>query len=219
MNPVSQQPNVIPPTLQGLLQQGGVWNARINPQPLRPVVSSGYPELDARLPAGGWQAGDLCEIWHDSPGQGELSLILPALATLSQQPRWILWVGAPAIPNAAALQQAGVRIEHMLLVHPRNYREAVWCMEEGLRSGHCSAVLGWPLEWHKNHIRRLQVAASEHNSYCWLWPRTGFDASGSPAALRLGVQRPHFNQLQVECFKRRGSWPAGRFMIELPVSA
>lgn len=216
MNPAAPSEAVSTTPLQQLLSQGGIWSGRQTPEAFRQTISSGYPALDAELPGNGWQSGQVCEIWHQSLGQGELSLILPALAQLSQQPRWILWVGPPAWPCGPALAHAGVQVERMLLVHPRDYREAIWCMEEGLRSGHCSAVLGWPQEWHKSHIRRLQVVAAEQNTYCWLWPQTPFDPSGSPAALRLGVQRASLRQLQVECFKRRGSWPGKAFLVDLP---
>ncbi|WP_221801778.1 translesion DNA synthesis-associated protein ImuA [Oceanobacter mangrovi] len=205
--------------LSQVQDQGQVWQACRQPSLPGSVISSGFSELDQQLPAGGWQAGQLCEIYHQGLGSGEISLVLPALAELSQQPRWILWIAPPALPYAPALTLAGVNLKHILVVHPKSYQEAVWCMEEGLRSGHCSAVLGWLAEWHKPHIRRLQVAANDSRSHCWLWPQTGFDASGSPAALRLGVQRLSASQLQVQCFKRRGSWPGNPFNIDLTQSA
>ncbi|WP_051219324.1 translesion DNA synthesis-associated protein ImuA [Oceanobacter kriegii] len=201
--------------LDQVLDRGDVWQARRQPEFARKQVSSGFPELDAQLPGGGWQAGQLCEIYQQGLGTGELSLILPALAKLSQQPRWILWVAPPAIPYAPTLSQAGVNLKHILVVRPKSYKEAIWCLEEGLRSGHCSAVLGWLGEWHKQHIRRLQIAAADADSHCWVWPQTGFDASGSPAALRLGVQRLSARQLQVQCFKRRGSWPGKDFIVDI----
>ncbi|GGY43346.1 hypothetical protein GCM10011297_15150 [Bacterioplanes sanyensis] len=201
-------------TLQHMLQQGQVWQAE-RPS-LIESVSSGYPALDETLPGGGWNLGAVHELYSHAPGQGELSLLLPALAQLSQQPRWIVWVGAPWMPNATALAMAGVNCERILLVHPKDYQQAMWSMEEALRSGHCSAVLGWPTQWHKAHIRRLQIAAAEQQALCWLWPQTPLDVSGSPAAIRLGVRRASHQQVEIECFKRRGGWPLAPFCIELP---
>lgn len=201
-------------TLEHMLQQGQVWQAQ-RPQSAA-TLSSGYYVLDNALPGGGWNLGAVHELYHAGPGQGELSVLLPALAQLSQQPRWIVWVAPPLLPNATALSMAGINCERLLLVHPKNYQQAIWSMEEALRSPHCSAVLGWPQEFHKAHIRRLQTAAAEHNSLCWLWPQTPFDASGSPAAIRLGIRRQQAQQLQVECFKRRGGWPLPPFYIDLP---
>lgn len=210
-------------TLHQVLDRGQVWQARARQQEQTSpaALSTGFDTLNHQLPAGGWQAGQVCEIYAAAAGQGELSLLLPALASLSREPRWILWVGGPALlqrrlfPQPAALLQAGVDIRRILLVHPRDEQQALWSLEEGLKSGHCSAVLGWPASLNKAHIRRLQLAASQHNSYCWLWPQCPFDSTGSPAALRLGVARRSEHELQVECYKRRGRWPSQPFSLTL----
>jgi hypothetical protein len=210
----------MPISLSQVIDQGQVWQARTqqNERPSLTVLDSGFAVVNEHLPGGGWAAGQVCEIYAQ-PGQGELSLILPALATLSEQPRWILWVAGPQfqqqllLPQPAALLAAGIDIRRILLVHPKDEEQALWCMEEGLKSGHCSAVLGWPARLNKPHIRRLQLAASQHQSYCWLWPQCAFDSSGSPAAIRLSVQRLDAQQLQAVFHKRRGSWPSQPFVI------
>ncbi|ASP39528.1 hypothetical protein CHH28_12960 [Bacterioplanes sanyensis] len=201
-------------TLQHMLQQGQVWQA--DQVASNPTLTTGFAALDQILPGGGWNLGAVHELYSSQQGQGELSLVLPALARLSQRARWIVWVGPPFLPCAAALAQAGIHYERVLLVHPRDYQQAMWSMEEALRSPHCCAVLGWPSEWHKDHIRRLQISAQEHDSLCWLWPQTPFDASGSPAAIRLGIRRTHINAVDVECYKRRGAWPLPPVNIQLP---
>lgn len=200
--------------LQQILQHGQVWSANDCPERPQNVLSSGFPQLDQYLPGNGWQPGQVCEIYA-TPGSAEVSLVLPALHQLSQQKRWVLWVAPPAIPYAPALFQAGLQLEHILVVRSDDYQQSLWCMEEGLRSGQCSAVLGWPQQWHKSHIRRLQIAASDSRSFCWLWPQTSFDSSGSPAALRLTAQRCQ-QGLTLKFLKRRGSWPSQPF--ELPLS-
>lgn len=201
--------------LEQIIASGSVWQARQTPEIATPVVSTGFAELDTELPSGGWQAGHLCELYHQGLGVGELSLLLPALAQLSQQPKWILWVAPPAIPYAPALTKAGIDINHILVVRPKSYKEAIWCLEEGLRSGHCIAALGWLHEWRKAHIRRLQLAAADFHAFCWVWPQTDFDASGSPAAVRIGVKRLSASCLEAQCFKRRGRWPGKPFHINL----
>ena len=213
--PLQSAPSELP-GLHPLMQKGHVWTAQQHSQPQRGVLPSGYAALDQQLPGGGWQSGQLCEIYHPAPGSGELSVIAPALAALSQQPRWILWVAPPAIPYAPALEQAGIQSQRILMVHPRSYQEAVWSMEEGLKSGHCSAVLGWLSEWDKQHIRRLQIACQEQHSHCWLWPQRSPDLSGSPAALRLQVSRTSASTLQLHFLKRRGAWPGTPFTLSIP---
>ena len=140
--------------LQQVLQRGQVWSANDCPEKPHDVLASGFSQLDQYLPAHGWQPGQVCEIYAP-PGHGEVSLVLPALRQLSQQQRWMLWVAPPAIPYAPALHQSGIQLERILVVQSDDYQQALWCMEEGLRSGQCSAVLGWPQQWHKSHIRRF----------------------------------------------------------------
>ncbi|MGB1090856.1 MAG: translesion DNA synthesis-associated protein ImuA [Oceanobacter sp.] len=215
---LSNKPSSDSASLDRALESGNVWQARHTPEIQSPVISTGYKELDEQLPAGGWQAGLVCEMYHQALGAGELSLLLPALAQLSQQPKWILWVAPPAIPYAPALKRAGVELNNILVVRPKSYKEAIWCLEEGIRSGHCIATLGWLSEWHKTHIRRIQIAAADFHTHCWLWPPQ-FDSSGSPAAIRIGVRRLSATQLEVECFKRRGRWPGKPFNVDLTQSA
>ena len=89
-------------------------------------------------------------------------------------------------------------------------------IEEGLKSGHCSAVLGWLSEWDKQHIRRLQIACQEKNAHCWLWPQREADTSGSPAPVRMQVRRNSSSTLEVNLLKCRGTWPGTPFTVSLP---
>ncbi|WP_370292881.1 translesion DNA synthesis-associated protein ImuA [Thalassolituus sp.] len=204
------------PELRPLMRKGQVWSAQQHHPEKTQALSTGYPELDRQLPGGGWQPGQICEIYHPQAGSGELSIIAPALARLSEQPRWILWVAPPAIPYAPALEQAGINSQRVLMVHPRTYQEAAWSIEEGLKSGHCSAILGWLSEWDKQHIRRLQIACQEKNAHCWLWPQREADTSGSPAPVRMQVRRNSSSTLEVNLLKCRGTWPGTPFTVSLP---
>ena len=75
-----------------------------------------------------------------SSGLGELKLLLPVLKTLSRQARWIAWVNPPFIPYAPALKAAGVDIDKILLIHPKNHKDALWALERATQSGTCSAA-------------------------------------------------------------------------------
>jgi hypothetical protein len=205
-----------PAPLQQILNQGGIWQARQAPDtPLMPARSSGYAQVDEHLPAGGWQPGQLCEIYSQGLGQGDLSLLSPVLAELSQQPRWLLLIAPPVLPYAPALEMLGIRSERLLMVHPKNDKEALWCMEEGLRSGHCSAVLGWIAHPPAAAIRRLQVACEESQGHAWLWPGAQPNSAGSPAPLRVQVSRQDARHSSVTFIKRRGRWPGQPFTLLL----
>lgn len=197
--------------LKSIVDQGQAWSANDCQTQSASVLSSGYPVFDQNLPAGGWLPGQVCEIYAP-PGSAEVSLLSSPLSVLSQQNKWLLWVAPPAIPYAPMLEAANINLKHVLVVHSQSYEQSLWCMEQGLRSGQCSAVLGWPQQWHKHHIRRLQIAAQHSQSFCWLWPQTPFDTSGSPAALRISLLRQQHGVI-IEILKRRGSWPSQPFTL------
>ena len=48
-----------------------------------PTLATGFTQLDAELPGGGWPRGQLTELLPEQTGIGELGLLLPSLATLT----------------------------------------------------------------------------------------------------------------------------------------
>ena len=196
-------------------------------------ITSGYPELDAQLPGGGWPRAGLAEVMHAQPGLGELRLLAPALADLSQdEDRWIAWINPPAIPYAPALGRFGIRSDRMLMIHPKNHADALWAAEQAARSGTCSAVLIWLDESSLKHAetRRLQVAAKQGNSFACLFRSTQGAQHASAAELRLQLHTPdtqtdtqtnapsnnsHYSNMQVDVLKRRGGWAIDNIDIDL----
>jgi hypothetical protein len=84
-------------------------------------LASGYSKLDRLLPGGGWPLNALTEILLEHYGTGELQLLMPALAHLSQpqddaaEAGWITWVAPPFEPYPPALQQWGVNLSRVLI--------------------------------------------------------------------------------------------------------
>jgi len=202
--------------LEHHFQRGQVWKGDQTPEfSSASVLDSGYSELNHELPARGWRAGQICEIYTQAAGCGEFSLLLPALAALSQQERWIMLVAPPAIPYAPALKMAGINTGRLLMVHPTNHKEALWCIEEGLRSGQCSAVLGWLKEVEPTSVRRIQLACEEQQNHCWLWPGSPAENKATAAPVRISVRRHSAREAAVRFIKRRGSWPGNEFILPL----
>ena len=173
------------------------------------AVSSGFDELDALLPGGGWPRGALSEILMPRQGIGALRLLMPALARLSHDDRWICWVAPPHIPYAPALVSAGIDLSRVLLVHPRAQQDGLWAVEQSLRSGNCGAVLAWPTLNDVTVLRRLQLAAEAGDALGFLFRPQRCAAYPSPAALRISLD-PHIDgSLSVSILKRRGGWAAG----------
>jgi hypothetical protein len=195
------------------------------------AIASGYPILDQWLSGNGWPRAGMVELLADRVGIGELRLLAPALAALSQQEqRWLTWINPPHLPYAPALAALGIAIDKVLLVHPKCHEDALWSFEQALKSGTCSAALGWFDEQRltTKDIRRLQLAARQGGTLTVLFRPRNAAQQASLAELRLLLQPTtpaHFSpeeaadhareQLQIEIIKRRGGWPVAPFSLSL----
>ncbi|MDZ7810356.1 MAG: translesion DNA synthesis-associated protein ImuA [Arhodomonas sp.] len=172
--------------VEELLRQPGIWRAgSAETGAGGRHVATGIPALDEALPRGGWPCGALTEILHDRDGIGELSLVLPALAELSEGGGWVAFIAPPWLPYAPALAAAGVALSRVLLIHPRRDTDTLWAVEQALRAGTCGAVLAWPRQVDGTSLRRLQLAAEAGDSMGLLFRRGDSADRASPAALRL----------------------------------
>ena len=182
--------------LENLLQNPRIWRGQERAPGSR-GLASGYPKLDQHLPGGGWPRHALTEILLDHYGTGELQLLMPALARLSQREPaeadhdsdagWIAWVDPPFEPYPPALQQWGVNLSRVLIVRPRKSREALWAAEQALSSGNCAAVLLWSCMLDDAATRRLQLAAEKGRSWAIAFRSARDTIHPSAAALRLRV--------------------------------
>ena len=199
-----------------LLEQPGIWRAnarRAAPyHSAGPHVPSGFSALDSVLPGGGFPGAALTEILHDAHGIGELRLVMPALARLSRGGRWIAMIAPPFVPYAPALAAQGMDLSRLLVVHPADQPQALWSVEQALRSGTCAAVMAWPNRCDDRSLRRLQLAAESGNSMGLLFRNHTAASERSPAALRLALGQSSGQRLDIRILKCRGT-PAG--VIEL----
>lgn len=193
--------------IHSLLHQGTVWRGRaVRTQAPQQALSSGFPVLDELLTGAGWPAAQLVELLYREEGSGELRLLLPLLAELSRQERWLIWVDPPHIPYAPALLAAGVNLDRVQVVRSNSRRDRLWCLEQCLKSGCCSVVLGWLPGGQEKAIRRLQVAATEGQSRGFLFRHSRCAGQHSAAPWRLLLE-PHPEGVTVSALKRRGGWP------------
>jgi hypothetical protein len=180
--------------LDALIEARRVWRGR----PSAPPASSqptGHAALDAALPTRGWPDGALTELLLEEPGLGELSLLWPALARLSQAGREIVLIDPPCVPFAPAWQAAGVVLERLHLLRAQT-KCALWAVEQCLRSGACAAVVFWPRQADDRALRRLQVAAESGQCLGFALRPMQAALNPSPAALRIALDR-HPRQLRV----------------------
>lgn len=188
-----------------------LWRGRAVSAATPAGLSTGFAALDALLPWRGWPPGALSEILSDRPGGG-LALLKPALARLSAEARWLLFLDPPFIPFAPALAASGVELTRLLVV---GGGEAAWAAEQGLRSGACSAVLIWGGRWGMATLRRLQLAAEAGGSAAFLFRGEDAVNEHSPAVLRLRV-RHALAGMEVMVLRLRGGRGGTRLELPLP---
>ena len=185
--------------LDRLLDARRVWrgHAAVAPSPVQPT---GYAELDASLPGGGWPDAALSEILVAATGIGELRLLWPTLARLTAAGERVVLVGPPHVPYPQAWLAAGIDLRHLAIVQAAG-RDALWATEQCLRSGSCGAVLCWPKQADDRALRRLQVAAETGRTLAFAYRPLAEAANPSPAALRLSLDGP---PVQLRVLKCRG---------------
>jgi len=174
--------------------------------------STGFAELDARLPGGGWPVGALIEIVPACEGLGELSLTLPALRAWSAEGRNVALIRPPHIPYAPALARYGVSLDALLWIAAPCDQDACWAAEQLLREG-AGAVLLWSATEEDRALRRLQLAAETGKACAFLYRSSATLSSASPAAVRIALY-PEAEGIRAELLKVRGG-RTGRLILPL----
>lgn len=170
--------------LDAMLAAQTVWRAGHAPTLPAGGETTGHDGLDALLPQRGWPRGALTELLLPLDGVGEISLLLPTLARLTQAGAVVALVAPPYLPYAPAWQAAGIALRQLEIIEARP-RDALWAFEQCLRSAACAAVLGWPHQADAAALRRLQVAADSGDCLGFALRDRKHAANPSPAALRL----------------------------------
>lgn len=186
-------------SLDALLNERRVWKGRQTSAPVG-LQPTGHSALDSILPAGGWPASALSEILIAADGSGELRLLWPTLARLTKGGERIVLVTPPYIPYPQAWLAAGIDMHQVNLIQA-SARDALWAVEQCLRSGSCGAVLCWPGLADDRALRRLQVAAETGQTLAFACRPMTAALNPSPAALRVAIDtRPE----QLRVLKCRG---------------
>ena len=165
--------------LAAVLAHSAIWRGNQLSRVTSSSIPTGFSELDAELPGGGWPTAALTEILprHTAP---------------------------PHMPYAPALAAIGIDLERVVIVTTRAPRETLWATEQALRSKACGAVLAWPGAIKYPELRRLQLAAEDNPVLAVLFRARQAAAETSCAVLRIDLQTYH-GQLAVRILKRRGA--------------
>ena len=174
--------------------QSDLWSGAVNPHKPASVISTGFQELDAVLPDGGWARSGLVEILLQPGSLGAMRLLMPVLVQLSVEQRWLSWVSPPSLPSVSALATAGVRLSCIQLVRPKHYQAGLDIITRSLENGKCSAVLAWPMINDEAIFEQLQQSARAGHALGFMFRDSRTVSQTSSAALRLQLEtRPHGN--------------------------
>jgi len=208
MNAVASAPLVatpsVSPQLQEVLRHPGIWRRSATAAQHVRTQATGLAPLDAQLPGGGWPCGALTEILCEFDGLGELSLVMPALAALTQRGQRVVFVAPPYIPYAPALAAQGLDLDYVVQIDA-TAAQGAWSAEQCLRSGACGAVLAWMRDCDYTQLRRLQLAAESGDALAFLYRPARAAAKPSPAALRLQLHADADGETSIEILKCRGA--------------
>src|SRR4051812_11937998 len=188
--------------LAEILKRQPVWRGSPVLAPV-PALPTGFVSLDAELPGGGWPTGVLTEILADVEGIGELQLVLPALARLTNSGKRVVWLAPPHVPYAPGLAAAGVDLSNLVVVRAPGRRDALWAAEQALRAASCRGFVAWLPEARYQELRRLALAAEASSAFVALFRPLAAARESSPAPLRMALESSPAG-LAVRILKRRG---------------
>jgi protein ImuA len=171
------------------------------------VIGTGHAALDAQLPGGGWPVGAMTELLQAAPEAHAWQLLLPALAQAVQGGAGpVALIGAPQEPFGPALAAQGLPVEALLWVRSEAQAARLWACEQALRCAEVAAVLAWLPQARVGDLRRLQLAAAQHDRLLFVFRPDAAAHSASPARLRLRLAACAADaaQIDVHILKRRG---------------
>jgi protein ImuA len=188
-----------------------VWRAPELARTEEVVIPTGHPQLDAHLPGGGWPVGSMVEVLQQQKGRHHWQLLLPALVrALAEKPGPIVLVNPPHEPFVPALMARGVSPDRMLCVKSGKPAAQLWAAEQCLRGAEVAAVMAWLPRAKSTELRRLHMAAQQHEKLFFIFRDALSRQDASCARLRILVEESE--ALQVHILKRRGP------PLEVPVA-
>jgi protein ImuA len=164
-------------------------------------IDTGHVALSGQLPGGGWPVGTLIDVLVQQPGSGEIRLLAPALASVAK--RSIVMVEPPQAPQAIALASLGLAPSQLIWIRAPRSADALWSVEQVLKSGACGAVLFWQPHIRAESLRRLHLAAQQGETLFFMFRPLSAAQDTSPAPLRLSL-RPAQGGIEIGFVKRRG---------------
>ncbi|RZI59608.1 MAG: translesion DNA synthesis-associated protein ImuA [Rubrivivax sp.] len=199
-NAVADVHEPLPPAVEAALWRGDQLGG-----PVAGVEPTGFADLDAVLPGGGWPCAALTEVLVSQFSVVELRLLTSMIAALTRSGRTVALVGPTLAPHVPGLRHDGVDERHLVWVDVDTPKDRLWSTEQLVKAGSCGAVIAWLPLVRAEQIRRLQVLAGHGRGPVFLCRPHAAARDSSAAPLRLLVKVDTDWEITVEVLKRKGS--------------
>lgn len=177
------------------------------------VAPSGWAELDAELPGGGWPLQSITEVLATQPAVLEWRLLAPALRPIVDAGGQVVVIGPPRHPHLPGLQHVGLNERQFIWIQADLPSERLWTTEQLIKSNAAGAVLAWLPKARAEQLRRLQVCAQNCDSLVFLCRPEAARHEASAAPLRVQASLGLDWELKLHILKRRGASHTGELTL------
>lgn len=128
----------------------------------KPTISCGCEALDGCLPDHGYVPGSVIEYLRAMPGCGASTLAFTAAATAMKSTEgFVVIVDTQHNIYPPALASWGIDLEKVILVRPQSDVDALWAVDQALRTPAVAAVVADVERIDDRAARRMQLAAEQ----------------------------------------------------------
>lgn len=117
-------------------------------------------QIDNTAPTTNVEQGHITEIIQHNEQIPLDALLLPMIAQLSHQGRWLALIAPPASFDRDALVAAGAVLEHLWILRPDAQHSTESLAERALLAETCHTVISWHPQLEDDSLQRLHRAAS-----------------------------------------------------------
>jgi len=177
------------------------------------VSSSGWSELDAELPGGGWPLQSVTEVLAAQPSVLEWRLLGPALRLVVAGGGQVVVIGPPRHPHLPGLLHEGLDERQLVWIQAERPAERLWVTEQLIKSNAAGAIVSWLPQARQEQLRRLQVCSQACEALVFLCRPEAARHEASAAPLRVHASVGLDWELKVNVFKRRGPVHDGTLVL------
>jgi len=216
--PIYQKPIFPKPVHQQLADQiRSIETANRSKHSGQAATSTGCSMLDAALPGGGYVPGTLVEwigegLIGEGSGNGSFYLALTAArCAMQDNSKYVVVIDSQESFYPPAAQFMGIALERMIVLRPPNLSDAMWAIDQSLRSSAVAAVLARLDKLSELNARRFQLAAEQSGSLGLFLRPASARSQPSWSEVQWGVNRaslrsrsPAERRIHLESLRMRG---------------